>query len=546
MHYSDIFQLGKDLVYASVVGTIIFLVTAFIAIYGIDKSNSIVQRLYSHPFTVSKAALTGNELALRFQHLLSNNVAPVHQRKLNAEELSKAFEETSKSIIDSHLLISQYYLGPREDIIQAKSQFSIWQSQVNNALHLIDHHDNQEALLLVHSELSDALTNFIESNNVFVRFATQKANDFRSEASSQFDQLSLHLFTLFALTLIAVAVTLLFVIRSITLPLKQVVIRAQKLGEQDFSLNTEIQGYDELAELEIALNQTSLQLGQLIGDIEERSSELDRMNTQLQESLEFVEQSNDKLVHSEKMAALGELVAGVAHEINTPLGVAVTAFSMVESETEELSHSVNNKTLTNAKMQKYLHTMNECAEITAKNLKKAAALIANFKMVAVDQAGEEERTINLMQYINEAVNLLHPLYKNLELTINIRGNENIELITRPGVWNQIITNLISNSVIHGYSDALPEMFAIDINLDIENRDIVLSYSDNGVGIPADIQDKVFDPFFTTRRGNGGSGLGMSIVYNLVQSHLKGTIELIHQNRGVKFILHIPAVRVISS
>ncbi len=275
--------------------------------------------------------------------------------------------------------------------------------------------------------------------------------------------------------------------------------------------------------------------------IEEKAiyqTELEQANKELNLSLEALELTRDQLVQSAKMAALGELVAGVAHEINTPVGVGVTAASFLESKTREFQTMYNAGELKRSELENYLTTVGEVSNSILINMVRAAELISSFKQVAVDQSSENRRRFNLKEYMDEILLSLRPRYKKTSHVIQITCEQDIELNSFPGAFSQILSNLIMNSLIHGF-DGL-ENRAIDIGVTCKEGQVIFVYQDNGRGIDPQQREKVFDPFYTTMRGKGGTGLGMSIVFNLVTQTLKGNIHLESEiDQGVVLTMTFP-------
>lgn len=251
--------------------------------------------------------------------------------------------------------------------------------------------------------------------------------------------------------------------------------------------------------------------------------DLETANKELKVSLETLEQARDQLVQSEKMAALGELVAGVAHEINTPVGVGVTAASFLDAKTKEFSTLYESGELKRSELESYLKTVQEVSNSILINMARAAELISSFKQVAVDQSSEKQRRFNLREYLDEILISLRPRYKKTSHTINVSCAPEIEIVSYPGAFSQILNNLIMNSLIHGFRDM--ERGKIDIDIVRDKEMLRFIYRDNGTGMDKAGIEKAFDPFFTTMRGKGGTGLGMSIVFNLVTQTLKGKVVL---------------------
>lgn len=279
--------------------------------------------------------------------------------------------------------------------------------------------------------------------------------------------------------------------------------------------------------------------------IQEKSryqKDLERANYELKVYLQTLEKARDQLVQSEKMAALGELVAGVAHEINTPVGVGVTAASFLDVKTTEIKRLYDSDDLRKSDLEKYFQLVQEVSNSILINMERAAELISSFKQVAVDQSTSSKRRFNLKQYIDEILLSLRPQYKKTNHKINVFCDENIVLDTYPGIFSQILNNLIVNSLVHGFEDI--KQGQIDIDIRQNNQMIIFVYKDNGNGMGKYQKEKMFDPFYTTRRNNGGTGLGMSIVFNLITQTLQGTISCeTCEGGGVCFTMEFPVAQV---
>lgn len=259
----------------------------------------------------------------------------------------------------------------------------------------------------------------------------------------------------------------------------------------------------------------------------------------LEQALAELRDSQEQLLVSEKMAVLGGLVAGVAHEINTPVGVGVTAASHLESKVKEIASLYRNGELTEEKYEEFLESAIEGSQIILRNLRAAAGLVSSFKLVAVDQSSEAMRDFNLNDYLHTIVQSLQPELKQTHISIAIDCPGDLLMTSYPGDFSQIFTNLIMNSVAHGFNQGA-DAGTIRIEVKKEGRTAAIRYSDTGKGIPTEIIRKVFDPFFTTNRHGGRSGLGMHIVYNIVMQKLKGTISCEDTaGRGALFIIRTP-------
>jgi len=269
-----------------------------------------------------------------------------------------------------------------------------------------------------------------------------------------------------------------------------------------------------------------------------RTTQLSAKNKKLELAMNKLQQAQSSLLESEKMAALGSLVAGVAHEINTPLGIVKTAVSHNQDIVRNLKKLTDNNQLTASTLNQSLLSEYEGYELILSNLERSIHLVSTFKQVAVDQSTETMREVNLLQYLNEILIALKPLLRKKNITINIDGDNDIQIMTYPGPLYQILSNLVNNSIIHGFEHK--KSGNITITLKQGDQRILMTYCDNGQGIDAEITDKIFEPFMTTKRNKGGSGLGMHIVYNLVTQLFKGTIDCSSPvNGGIQFIIYIP-------
>ncbi|MGA7298140.1 MAG: two-component regulator propeller domain-containing protein [Rhodanobacteraceae bacterium] len=269
--------------------------------------------------------------------------------------------------------------------------------------------------------------------------------------------------------------------------------------------------------------------------VEQRTRELNARNADLRLALDDLTKTEHKLLEAEKMAALGGLVAGVAHEINTPLGVALTAASYLRDETRRLARQEAGKALDIDAIGRFGRKASESADIIMRNLQSANRLVKSFKQVAVAQSSEDIDLVDICQCLEQVVITLGPLVKESHHRIELDCSPDLEVRTSPGALFQIITNLVTNAMLHGFEDG--KAGSIVISARREDEKVLLVFSDDGRGMSDDILARVYEPFFTTRRGQGGSGLGLPIVYNLVTQVLKGTIELQSQpGQGTRFLI----------
>lgn len=274
------------------------------------------------------------------------------------------------------------------------------------------------------------------------------------------------------------------------------------------------------------------------------NSLLEKNNLELIHINEELTITKNKLVESEKIAALGGLVAGVAHEVNTPLGAAITAVSHLSSINLELKRKYEEKTLSSRGFFELLHAQIESTECVFRNLCRSAELVNNFKQVSVDEVSEVAREFELVEYLKGVLNNLKNEIKNRKVNIEISSEFEIHVFNYPGVLSQIINNLIINSLIHGFKSK--EGGNIRLVLNVKDGNVMISYFDDGLGIDDKNVNKIFEPFFTTNRSSGSTGLGLSICYNLIAQKMHGSISCIKCQHGAHFEISFPASLKVSS
>jgi len=263
-----------------------------------------------------------------------------------------------------------------------------------------------------------------------------------------------------------------------------------------------------------------------------------RQKKEISETLAKLRKTQSQLVEAEKMASLGNLVAGVAHEINTPVGIGVHGSSSIENRTRKFAELFKSGSLSPNDLQKYLEYIFKTNKLILSNLKRTADLVKSFKQVSVDQSKEEKRKFKLKEYLQDVINTLHPKFKYRQIGVAILCDETLEIDSYPGVFAQVFTNFAMNSLIHAYDEKDEGKIRIIASLE-GDRQVKLIYKDDGKGMSTTTISKIFDPFFTTNKQTG-TGLGMHIVYNLITQKLNGHISVKSQpNEGVEFTLLIP-------
>lgn len=261
----------------------------------------------------------------------------------------------------------------------------------------------------------------------------------------------------------------------------------------------------------------------------------------LEQSLEELQSAQSLLIESEKMAALGSMVAGVAHEINTPIGVCLTAASFQGEHCRKLTQHMADGTLTKQTLSRTLDDILDASIIFESNISKASSLIASFKQIATDQSHDVIQQFALADYINASIQTLSPQLKHRNVSIQADVCGKIHMESYPGAIHHILSNLINNSVLHGFS-SVEENGEIILECTATDDEVQIDYHDSGCGLSNEAKRKIFEPFYTTRRGDGGSGLGMSIVFNIITNQLKGRIEVAedgHKLKGVHLRINLP-------
>ncbi|MBW3808039.1 PAS domain S-box protein [Aeromonas jandaei] len=278
---------------------------------------------------------------------------------------------------------------------------------------------------------------------------------------------------------------------------------------------------------------------QLEGKVAERTRSLSEANTQLGKAYDDLKQAQQTLVESEKMASLGSLVAGVAHEINTPIGISVTASSYLQERVADFKSHIESKQLSRSYLNEFTVNLDESMQLLQGNLRRASELIASFKQVAVDQSSEARYNFSLADNLHQVVVSLGHKLKKAQCEVDIQCDPKLSIFSFPGSFTQIYSNLILNSINHGF-DNWDKPKKITIKVEQQGEELLIDYSDNGRGIPPEILPRIFDPFVTSKRGQGGSGLGTHIIYNLVVQLLRGRIHCASEpGNGAEFHIRLP-------
>lgn len=287
------------------------------------------------------------------------------------------------------------------------------------------------------------------------------------------------------------------------------------------------------------LNQLNTELENRVN---ERTRELSLSNTELEETVATLKSAQNQLIESEKLASLGSMVAGVAHELNTPLGNSVTATSALTHNHENFQALCDENKLKRTDLQEFLDETKHGLDLVMRNLVRSSDLVKSFKQVAVDQTSQKQRDFILDVVINEDLLTLRPQLKKTPHQVKLDLEQNIQMNSYPGPLGQVIINVIMNAINHAFDDKTEGIISITCKT-TGNDTAAIIISDNGKGISDNEVKKIFDPFYTTKLGQGGSGLGMHIAYNIVNGLLGGEISVnsnIGEGTSVKLSLPLIA------
>ena len=323
------------------------------------------------------------------------------------------------------------------------------------------------------------------------------------------------------------------------LPLGAIVIQSYS---PEHTYSTEDQALFAVIANHVSVALQSLQsMDRLERAVQERTVRLEEKNAALNSALTQLQQAQGELVRQEKLASLGRLVAGVAHEINTPLGICVTATSHLVEELRLTRAELAAGEMTQDSLDTFLDIVDQSLRIMTTNTQRAAALVRSFKQVAVDQSSGDIRRFNLCNYLNEVLLSLQPKLKGRPVKVEVDCAADVQMESYPGALSQIVTNMVMNSLVHGFEHE--QAGKITIRASVADEQVSLSYADDGAGMDQDTLEKLFDPFFTTKRGNGGSGLGAHILFNLVTGALGGTVKATSApGKGLQYELSFPRSR----
>ncbi|NSL56047.1 sensor histidine kinase [Uliginosibacterium aquaticum] len=273
--------------------------------------------------------------------------------------------------------------------------------------------------------------------------------------------------------------------------------------------------------------------------VAERTRELEESNLHLSEVINNLSRAQSELIEADRLASLGRMVAGIAHELNTPLGSSLTMVSTLLDHHRSLSQAVGQAALRRTQLDEFLATLGEGLHIAERNVNRAVEMVDKFRQVAVDQTSEQRRRFDLAVFMAELQLTLSPNFKRSPYTVHVAIPPGLIFDSYPGPLGQVISNLELNALVHGFDGRSSGNIWLSAAL-ADDGMVRISLRDDGIGMSATVREHIFDPFFTTRLGRGGSGLGLAIVYNIVTGMLGGRISVNSQpEQGAEFVLELP-------
>ncbi|MET1257099.1 sensor histidine kinase [Aliikangiella maris] len=335
-----------------------------------------------------------------------------------------------------------------------------------------------------------------------------------------------------------------FINKRVTKPLTLLENAAKKMAHGDLTTPIPQWQNDEFGSLATQLELMREALDEVVNSLTEKVSErtnvYNRTNNELLKVVDCLKETQQSLIQYEKLAALGGLVAGVSHELNTPLGNGLIVATTLQKQTEQLIEILP-QGITKEELDQYLADFHDGIKLVYISIKRAAELVKSFKQVAVDRTSEKRREFDLREVINETIMTLLPSFKRTKIKISENIAENIQLNSYPGPLSQVLTNLIENARVHAFNIRdIKTQPKITLTARLEDDWVIIKVTDNGCGIAKSEINRVFEPFYTTTFGKSGTGLGLQIVHNIITGILGGNIELQSEpGQGSTFKIRIP-------
>ncbi len=383
-------------------------------------------------------------------------------------------------------------------------------------------------------EIQAEASSAIDKLSVKMRQRGQKAQEIFDQTLADISRKVLSIAVIFLGIIITAGV---LIALSIRLPLQQIIAAMQAITSGDY--NSPVQGTsakDEVGEMARAVEVFRENA------IAKRKTEdeLRASKEKAENALHELNAAQQNLIDAERLAALGGLVAGVAHEVNNPIGISLTVASSFARRAEMFEAELRSETgLGRSQLEEFVRTSRDAAQQLVGNLHRAGELIQSFKQVAADRSHAERRQFNLSEATDQIIASLRPALKKASITLSVEVPESLVIDGYPGSYGQILTNLFLNAANHGFADGRSGAITISAK-PRGNDDVEIIFADNGAGMTPDVQRQAFDPFFTTRRNEGGTGLGLHIVYNLVTQQFGGRMMLDSRpGQGATFRIIMP-------
>jgi signal transduction histidine kinase len=346
--------------------------------------------------------------------------------------------------------------------------------------------------------------------------------------------------------------------RQVAVPLKALDAATQAVAQGNMSVSIEPRGHAELGlladrflgmlerlrERDASLVRSEASKDALLQQLEDRVASrtiaLEQSNAELQTAMKVLRTAQDELLQREKLASLGRMVAGLAHELNTPIGNALTIGTAMADHARILNDKFLGDELKKSTLATYLNENVAACAVLERALAHAAELIANFKQVSADRLSERRRNFDLAHTVEEVLATLRPSFRTTQFQLLCRVGPDIRMDSYPGLLTQVISNLVINAKLHAFENR--ERGVVVIEGECAGGNVTMTVSDDGQGIEPNIRSRIFDPFFTTRMGRGGTGLGLSFVHALVANGLGGNIHMEPGSlQGTRFVMTFPLV-----
>jgi len=521
-------------------GTVVVLLM-IVAIFGIEKLSNLstitsvaLKEKYPTTIIVNQISNDLGTIARAMRNILIFNddtqlqiqLGEINRAKLDmakAQEQIKLvqLDPESTSLLAQIRIIHSAYIVNQEEFIQLVGEHKMGEARNLLLVDINGYQDDYFALL-------DKLR--------------QNQNDLMKQASNQVEATySAARYLMILISLFAAALSVV-----ITIVITRFLLR--KLGgEPDYaaSVAKKIALGDLTSGIQLASNDHNsllYSMSEMRDSLIERTNALQNTNRELAKTIETLNQAQTDLIIHEKLAALGSLVAGVAHELNTPIGNGIMAASSVIEITKNFD-ARSEKGVTRSSMQKFLADMREATDILSRNLDRAGGLISSFKQVAIDRTTSHSRQFVLVDVVEEILITLRPVIKKLPYQIKLDISKKIVMHSYPGPLGQVLTNLVNNAIIHAFDGRDAGLITITAKL-LSEQEVEIRIADDGCGINPEVIHRIYDPFYTTKFGSGGSGLGLHISHNIVHSILGGKIAVESTlGQGATFILTLPVNKV---